>query len=133
MTVSADIAKVKAVLASVESKAATAISGVIPNERLKDRRLWVALLAIPLLLIMHHFGYDVLLIDRIFTLALVLIVCWTVHGVGRDLANAWIQSSRNYALAQEGKLDPADNRPTPIAVASGAGAAASAGGATASS
>jgi len=104
MSVEKEIASAKAKLAALESRAKEAASGLLKNDRLKDRRLWTVLLMIPLLILLNHYGFGAVLLERIFDLAIVLIVAHTLSGVVRDIMNGMIAVERARGLAKEGKL-----------------------------
>lgn len=113
MSVESEIASAKSKLTSLESRAKEAASGLLKNDRLKDRRLWTVLLMIPLLILLHHYGFDAVILDRIFDLAIVLIVAHTLSGIVRDIMNGMIAVERTRGLATEGKLtDTTKTNPT---------------------
>lgn len=105
MSVESEIANAKNKLKTLEEKASNAASGILKNERLKDRRLWTVLLAIPLFILLHYYGFTAVILDRIFDLVIVLIVAHTISGVVRDIMNGLIAIAKNNGLAREGKLD----------------------------
>ena len=87
------------------AKAKDQASGAITNERLKDRVLWIIVLTIPLLIVMHKFGFDAVILDRVFDVVVLGGIIFGVRGCVRDIMNGLIAISKNKALASEGKLD----------------------------
>jgi hypothetical protein len=93
-----DYSKVLATLAGLEAKGKT----ILADDRWKSSRLWAIIASVVLVILLHHFGIDRIILEMVWSSGLAFLVLRTLDDMNRDRCNAQIEVARIKAGFDDG-------------------------------